>query len=325
MSKREKVIDTIRRSIAVSRSVAVFSHVNPDGDSIGSMLALGLALRKMKKTVYMICQDEIPPNYKSLPGAGRIIRATVKKIDLAIAVDCSLIDLLGKNVPTFKKAKASLEIDHHEFRKSFGDIQLVDPGAIAAGELVYRLLKDIGVAIDHDIAQNLLASIIVETNLFKASNVDSSVFLMCSELIKTGVNFSRLVDTVYGMKTRQAMLLEAIALLRAQFLKKGKIIWSLLRTDDITRVGGKEYDADAIASEMNSMKGVKIAALFREKNRKLLRVSLRSRDAINVGKIAQRYKGGGHFDIAGCCIPNNARSISRLLRSLETLLDSSAR
>ena len=126
----------IRKAILAARSIAISGHVNPDGDSIGSLLALGLGLRGLGKKVYMLCHSEIPLNYRSLPGAGQIVKITNKRVDLAVAVDCSIIDLLGKNISVFKKAKSILEIDHHEFRRSFGDVQLVDHKASSVGELI---------------------------------------------------------------------------------------------------------------------------------------------------------------------------------------------
>jgi len=271
--------------------------------------------------VYMLCQNEIPSNYRSLPGAGRIVRTTNKRVDLAVAVDCSVVDLLGVNIPVFKKAKSILEIDHHEFRRPFGDMQLIDYKASAVGELIHLLMKKMNIKVTQNIAKNLLTSIIVETNLFKLSNVTPAVFRLCVEMLETGITFSRLVDKVYGPRTEEAMLLSALCLLRAKFLKEKRIIWSVITKKDLARVGGKDYDADAIANEMNSMKGVEIAVLFREKNRKVLRVSLRSKGDINIGKLAEEYSGGGHFDIAGCYIHNNKREISRILSSVKALLD----
>lgn len=320
MDRPIKEFKKIRQAILRAKNIAISGHVNPDGDSIGSLLALGLGLTSLGKNVYMLCQNKIPSNYRSLPGAGRIVKTTNKKIDLAIAVDCSVIDLLDRNIRVFKKARSILEIDHHEFRKPFGDMELIDYGAAAVGELIYKLLKKINISITANIAKNLLTSIIVETNLFKLPNVRPFIFKMCAELLNTGVSFSKMVDKVYGPKTKEAMMLSAACLLKAKFLKKGRIIWSAITKKDLGMFGAKDYDADAIANEMNSIKGVQIALLFREKNNKTLRVSLRSKGDINIGKIAQEYDGGGHFDIAGCYIKNDKKSISQILSSAGLLL-----
>ena len=320
MSASIKKFNDIRRVVLNARTIAVSGHVNPDGDSIGSILALGLAFESLGKKVHILCQDELPRNYRFLPGAERIVKTVKKKVDLAIAVDCSIMELLGKNISVFRKANSIFEIDHHEFRRPFGNLQLINHKAAAVGELVYIFLKKMKIKISKDIAENLLTSVIVETNLFKLANVRSFTFEVCRDLLKTGVDYYRLVDKVYGPKTKEAMMLSATCLLRAKFLKEGRIAWSTLTNADLVKVGAKDYDADAIANEMNSMKGVEVTVLFREKNKKILRASLRSKGDINVGKIAQECSGGGHFDVAGCYINNNKKSMEQLLSSVAASL-----
>jgi len=321
MSASIRNFNSIRRALLKARSVAISGHINPDGDSIGSILALGLALESLGKKVYMLCQDDVPPGYKYLPGATRLLKTTKSRVDLAIAVDCSVIELLDKNIQVFKKAKSILEIDHHAYRKAFGDLRIIDHEAAAVGELIYLLLAKCGITITRDISENLLTSIIVETNLFKLTNVRWYTFKVCAELLSTGLNFYQLVEKVYGPKTRQTMMLLGMVLLRAKFLKNGAIVWSIIRKDDLKKVGGKEYDADAIANELRSIKGVRIAVLFREKNDRMLRVSLRSAAYdIDVGKIAWNHEGGGHFDIAGCFIANNKRHMRNILSEVEGLV-----
>ncbi len=311
----------IKKSILKAKTIAISGHINPDGDSIGSMLALGMALEGPGRKVYMLCQDEVPLHYRYLPGAELIVKSIKERVDLAIAIDCSIMDLLGKNIGVFKKARSILEIDHHEFRRSFGDTQFIDHGATAVGEMVYTLLKKMNIKMGGDIAENLLTSIIVETNLFKLPNVRPFIFAMCADLLKTGVDFSKLVDKVYGPKTKEAMILSAICLLRAKFSKEGRVVWSVITRRDMARIKGKDYESDAVANEMNSIKGVEIAVLFREKDKRVLRVSFRSKGDINIGKVAEEYAGGGHIDIAGCFISNNKKSIDRVVSSVEALLD----
>jgi len=325
MIKQTSRIEGVCKSILRAKSIAISGHANPDGDSIGSLLALGLALESIGKEVYMLCHDEIPPHYRSLPGVNRIVRTTDVQVDLAIAVDCSTIDVLGKNVPVFKNAKSILEIDHHKYRKPFGDIQFIDHEASAVGEMIYLILRKLNVKMTRPIAENLLTSIIVETNLFRLANVRRYTFKVCEELLATGLNFFQLTGRVYGPKTRKTMMLLAICMMRAKFLRGGRFIWSILTAADLKKVGAKDYDADAIADEMCSLKGVDIALLFREKKKSMLRVSMRSRNGIDIGELAQRYKGGGHFDIAGCYIPNRKQNIRKLISDAEKILPKGVR
>lgn len=311
---------TVKQKILKAKNIAIANHINPDGDSIGSLLSLGLGIEKLGKRVYMVSADGVPKRYRFLPGASRIIKNVTKPVDLAIAVDCSNKEILGRSYNIFKKTKDILEIDHHEFKRPFGNLFLVDYKAAAVGELVYQLLSELKVCIDKNIAENLLTSIIVETNSFKLPNVRPLTFEICTELIKKGVDFYKLVDKVFWSRTRESAILSGICLARCKFINNGKLAWSIIRTKDFKRIRGEDEDIDTVADEIRAIQGVEIVVLFREKNSKTLRVSLRSKDKINIASVAEYYKGGGHYDIAGCSIPNNLESMHELLVMAGSLL-----
>lgn len=306
--------------IEKAKDVTVVCHVNPDGDCIGSMLALGLALKKLGKKVQMVSPDGIPKRYRFLAGADRVTRTTRKSPDLAVAVDCGSKDLLGKAFEVFKRARNTLEIDHHEIREPFADVQMVDPDAAAVGEQIYLLLGKLGTDVDKDIAENILTSIIVETNSFRLPCVRPFTFELCAELARTGVDFYKLADNVYWANTREIALLSGICLSRCKFKSGGSIVWSIVRRKDFEKARGRDEDVDAVADEMRAIKEVKIAALFREQRKGRLRVSLRSKHHINVARVALLYGGGGHTDVAGCYIPDKISAIKGILTRLDKLV-----
>jgi phosphoesterase RecJ-like protein len=309
-----------KESILRSKSVVVSGHINPDGDSIGSILSLGLGIERLGKRVHVVSPDGVPRRYKGLPGADRIVRKTPVIPDLAIGVDCGGKELLGSAFETFRKAKTVLEIDHHEFRKPFGDINLVDHNAAAVGELVYILLNEMKISITKDIAQNILTSIIVETNSFRLPNIRPLTFEICAELVDIGVNFYKLVETVFWSRSKAASALLGICLSRCRFLKEEQMVWSVIKKEDFDKVGGKDEDLDPVVDEMRSISKVKVAVLFRERRGNIFRVSLRSKGRINVAALAERYKGGGHYDAAGCYIKNTDGSIREFLKAAESLI-----
>ncbi len=309
-----------KNSILAASTIAISGHVNPDGDSIGSLLSLGLGLESLGKRVYMISRDGVPQRYRKLPGTSRISRKIDVSVDLAISVDCSNKEILGKTYETFKRARKILEIDHHSFRRAFGDILYIDKQAASVGEMIYVLLQKLGVRITNSIAQNLMTSIVVETSSFRLPNVRAFTLKVCADLINMGTNFYKLVDTIFWSRRRQSAVLAGVCLARSEFLKGGRIAWSIIRKKDFEAVGGKDEDVDAIPDEMRAINKVDIAVLFRENGRNTLRVSLRSKDKINVASIAEHYGGGGHFDVAGCTIPNDRKSIRDLLKRAEKLI-----
>ncbi|MDD5423185.1 MAG: DHHA1 domain-containing protein, partial [Candidatus Omnitrophica bacterium] len=237
---------------------------------------------------------------------------------LAISVDCSNKEILGRAYGVFEKALSVLEIDHHDARRPFGDLQLIDSSAAAVGEIIYTLLKKLGVAVDEEIAQNILTSIIVETNSFRLPNVKPYTFRLCGALAEIVTDFQKLVDIVYWSKTREGIILSGICMSRCKFVNGGSVAWSIIRRKDYDKVKGKDDDVDEVADLIRSIEKVRIAVLFREQDKKRLRVSLRSKGA-NVAAIAEMYNGGGHFDIAGCTIPNDRKTIRKLLTQLTDL------
>ncbi|MFA5156273.1 MAG: DHH family phosphoesterase [Candidatus Omnitrophota bacterium] len=310
----------IKRKISAAKEIAVSGHVNPDGDSIGSLLSLGLGLESLNKRVQMLSVDGVPQKYTGLPGAKRIVTKITRPADLAITVDCSNKEILGSAYGMLKGAKDILEIDHHEFRRPFGNIKYIEPKAAAVGELIYRLLKKLNINITNDIAQNLLTSVIVETDSFRLPNVSQFTFEVSAELIKSGVDFYRLVNTVFWATRKESAVLAGICLSRCKFLKANRIVWSIIRQSDFRKIRGKDEDVDAVADQMRAIKDVEIAVLLREKKKGLLRVSLRSKDKVNIAQIAEYYGGGGHFDVAGCTIPDNPKIIRQLLAMAKKLL-----
>jgi phosphoesterase RecJ-like protein len=308
------------RSILSAKTIVISCHTNPDGDAIGSLLSLGLGLTTLGKKVYMISEDGVPKKYRRLPGAAQIKKTIDKKCDLAISVDCSAKDVLGKNFEkVFKPAKKILEIDHHDFRRPFGDVSLIDNGAAAVGEITFTLLRKLNVAITEKIAENILTSIIVETDSFRLPKVRPFTFKVCEYLVNRGVNYYKLADMIFWSKSKETAILSGLALSRCKFLKNGKIAWSIIKSKDFERIKGKEEDVDAVADEMRSIHDVRITILLRE-NGDALRVSLRSKGKINVARLAEHYGGGGHFDVAGCYIPNNKKAINDLFSRAKKLL-----
>lgn len=224
----EGTLTEIKTRIARAHTVAVTGHTHPDGDSIGSMLALGIGLQKLGKKVHFISEDGIPPKYRCLPCADRVERRLLERVDLGLAVDCGTPAMMGMRSGMREKAAAIIGIDHHQFRKPFG-FEVVDEKASAVGEIVFVLLWSMGVPIGRDIAQNILTSIIVETNSFRLPKVRPFTFRLCGELLKTGVDFRSLVSTVFWARSKATVILIGDCLARAGFAERNRLMWSFLK------------------------------------------------------------------------------------------------
>jgi phosphoesterase RecJ-like protein len=273
----------------------------------------------MKKDLFLYSPGRVPHRYAFLPLHDKINKAPFKGVyDLAIAVDCGDKRRLGhiyKDV--FAKSLGIVEIDHHATRTVFGDVQLLDYGACSAGQIVYNLIRRLGAKIDKDIAMGLLVSLVVETGSFRLPSVNAGTFKICSELLKTGVNFNDITNSCYWIKTPSEVQLTGLCMTRIKFRLGGKIAYSSISQKDFRRFKGKDENIDAAADEIRAIKNLKAVVLFRELNSKTVRVSLRSKNSIDVGKVAKIFNGGGHYDVAGCYIHNDRRSKNALLREVE--------
>ena len=303
-----------------ANKVVIVSHVNPDGDTIGCQLALGLALIMIGKKVTLLCQDPIPTRFQFLPGSELILSQSTEIADVAIAMDCGSAKQLGKIRPIFSRAKKTIQIDHHDFGIAFAKLLVLEEDASAVGEIVYELIRALKFKITPAIATCLLTSIIVDTGSFRFSNIRPKTFDICGKLIKEGVDLQQLIEASYWQKSRVTAKLSGHCMLNAQFSKDGSIAWVTVYQRDFKNFGAILSDVDPVADDLRSIEGVKIAAVFRETVGRRFRVSLRAAYGINVAVVAKIFGGGGHHNAAGCVIRNSQKERQRLLDELGALI-----
>jgi len=313
--KLKKNLQATAELIRKNQRIILACHCNPDGDALGSMLGLGLGINQLNnKLVCMLCADEVPERYILLPGARQIKQRYQKDADLAISVDCGGINQLSRIEEPFNRSKRIIEIDHHVYRTRFGDIQLVDQAACSVAEIVFYLLKELKVRIDKKIAECLLTSIIVESLSFSRQDVQTSTFEICCQLMGSRVNFREISDRYYWKKRLSAIHLSGLCLARTKLIARNQLAWSIVTKRDFEAFKGQQEDVDSVPDDMMMIEGIKVSILFREVEDNILRVSLRSRDHVDIGFLASIYGGGGHHDIAGCRIHNNSKTIEKFIR-----------
>ncbi len=308
------------RAIRKAKRILIVSHINPDGDTLGCQLALGLALIHLDKKVTFGNADGCPTRFQFLPGSELIQTACTGPFDVSIAVDCGDTQQLGALEKVFFKAKTTIQIDHHDFGESFGKIQVLEEEASAVGEIVYELICALKVEVTSSMASCLLTSIVVDTGAFRFSNIRAKTFDICGALVKKGVDLQRLIEESYWKKTRAMARLSGHCVVDSHFSEDGHIAWSTVYQNDFKRFGAKLSDVDAVADDLRSIEGVSIAAVFRETDSGRFRVSLRSKHGVNVALVARHFGGGGHHNSAGCSIKSLESEKQELLKELEILL-----
>ncbi len=300
----KRIIDQINKS----RSILVVSHANPDGDAIGALLATGLALRSMNKTIYIYNESVIPTVYRFLPSVHAISQETApwinKTLDAVVVLDCGAIERVGKVAPIIGKAPLIINIDHHVTNTRFGHMHLIDADACATSEIIYRIIKRLGVNFNCPIATAIYTGILTDTGSFRFSNTNQAAFAICADMIANGANPYEVAQHVYGHYSLGRIKLLNLALDSLEISPNGKMSIMSLTQGMLDETGTQTEDIDGIINYARRIEDVKIAALIHEvagngRERRQYHVSLRSDGNINVARIAARFGGGGHANAAG--------------------------
>ncbi len=292
-----KTPETVLSAFRNEEGFLLAAHISPDGDAVGSCLALGAALQSMGKKAIVYSRDAVPQQYRFMPGNERIISdlEDVPVSDLTLVLlDCNAPERAGLEHVAFR---GSIIIDHHETEKDFGDVRWVNPGAAATGLMVYFLLKDLGATIAEEIAFNLYTAIAVDTGTFRYSNTSGEVLRVCAELVDHGVNPGLVSETLYESweRKRFALLVETLNTLE---IKDGVAV-AHVTNDMFKKTDTVPEDTETFSDFPRRIDEVKISALFRELKGGEWKASLRSKRDVNVARIAELFGGGGHRNAAG--------------------------
>ena len=293
-------LDKIIEEIKNAEKIVVLTHDAPDGDAIGSTLAMKLAIESLGKSV-----DAIIPEYSScfnfLPGMNEIKKeSNVEKYDLAIALDCADNNILTGYDKYFEKAKTKIVIDHHGSNKMYGDINFVNPVAPACCEILVGMFDYFGIEISKEIGTCIIAGIITDTGGFNY-NVTPETFDFAGMLLRKGIKISEVYQKALRTKTRASFELNKIANDRLEFLEDGKVTFTYLTLEDEEKVNAKTGDHEGIVEVGRDIEGVEVSVFLHERLNKTkgFKISLRSKDYVNVSDICIMFGGGGHVKAAG--------------------------
>lgn len=326
MNSKEIKIDQIAQAIARVKTIAICGHVMPDGDSLGSELALGIALHKMGKEVLLFSPDPVPEAYTFLPMASEVkhqLEDNNQKFDMFISVDCSVPDRLGDFIKLIQLSEQVVIIDHHAGSTVFGDLYLNDPEAAAAGEIIYDILKVFPVNIDSDIAQCLYVAIVTDTGSFRYDNTGPETHLRVAELLRVGIPAARINKQLYEEKPLVGLKILKEALDTLTLSGCGRIAWMCVKREVLQKLGAHDEHVDGIINYPRMIKGVELALFYREMGQDRFKISFRSKYNLDVNKLAALFGGGGHSRAAGCIIEGDFESIQKkiLEAALQVLED----
>ncbi len=292
-------LDDILVEINNAQTVVIMAHEAPDGDAIGSSLAMCLALKNMGKDVTVLMKD-FPENFSYLNGREFIKeKSEIENYDLAIVLDCPNIRRVNEEfIPYFENAKVKVQLDHHNKNDMFADFNVVNHVAPAAAQILVSSFQYLGIEITKEIGECLLTGVITDTNGFRNSNVTVDAFDYASWCLEKGIDLSKIYKLSMMTMTRSKFEAQKLAMNRLEFFEGGKIAFTYMTKEDDEAVGLKAGEHDGIVEIGKAIEGVEVSIFIYEKEVGY-KASLRSNEYVNVSEVCLTFGGGGHIKAAG--------------------------
>ena len=309
-------LDNILEEIKKAEKIVILTHETPDGDAVGSSLAMKIALKQLGKNA-----DVIIPKYSRtfefLPEVKKIkSESEIKKYDLAISVDCADLKRLASGKEYFETAKTKIEIDHHSINTMFADYNFVNPVAPACCEILLGMFEYFGIEITPELGTCIITGIITDTGGFQYSGVTAETFEFAAELLQKGVNISNVYQKVLTTKTKAHFELSRIVSSRMEFFEEGKVAFTYMNLEDEKNVGAEEGDHEGLVNIGRNIEGVEVSIFVREKeDANGYKISLRSKEYVNVADVALMLGGGGHVKAAACFVQGTIEEVKEKILS----------
>lgn len=309
-------LSVVAESIKRCQRPIICGHIMPDGDSLGSVLALGLGLRLLGKQVTMASSDPLPELYSFLPGINEMIVGEVspEAFDLLIVVDCSVPDRLGSALlPLYESGLTTVVLDHHVNDQPFGHFNYVRSSAAATGEVIMDLLEALGIALNTDLAVNLYTAIVTDTGSFRYENTTSETHKRVARLLEYNIPVARLSNLIFSEQPiSQIRLLEAV-LSTLEVSENGQLAIMSLSQQTKESVGANDQHIEGMINYARNIQNVEVAIFFRELDEQRVKISFRSKYYIDVNLLAKKFGGGGHVRASGCTVEGTLAEVKDMV------------
>lgn len=288
------------KSIEKYDSFSILTHVSPDGDTLGSGLAMYLLLTGMGKKAEVICEERVPHIYAFLPNADKVVLPEeAAGYECVITCDCADLQRFKKSDFIFNSAKHTVAIDHHFTNKGYADDNLIVPKASAACEIIYRLFEALDKPITGDAAVCIYTGIVTDTGNLTYSNTTGDCIRMVADMYENALNITKVNRSIYRTVPYNKARLQGFVLSNMKLELGGRLGIATVTIADMDRFGASNEDCEGIVDNVRDVETVRIAAFIREGRDGTFKVSLRSKECADVGRIANKYGGGGHAAAAG--------------------------
>jgi phosphoesterase RecJ-like protein len=314
--------EEIGQALRENQRFAVLSHVRPDGDALGSQLALGLSLKKLDKELHIWNEDGMLEKYSFLPQAELLIKppGEPEDVDVIVALDTAIQNRLGTTLQAVRSSKLCINIDHHPSNPGYGDLVHIDPKAPATGQILFELIKSQKLPIDSAIAENLYVAISTDTGSFQYPNTTARTFEIAAELVRAGVDIGRVSQLIYENYPRRRVELLRDLLGTMRFEANDRVASFSLSLGMAGKLGILPEDNEGLIDHLRAIRGVVVAVFFEELPDGKVRVSMRSKsEKVNVCAICEKFGGGGHVLAAGARVRGSLAEVQK--RILEEVRD----
>jgi phosphoesterase RecJ-like protein len=312
-----ETIQQIIEVIKCNSSFLLTTHEGPDGDAIGSSLALASFLRNIGKDVTVHYRDPVPDLYSFLPGTNAVLPHIPERLyDVAVVLDIGERKRAGEEFCAFPGVTTTINIDHHLSCSNFGDINLIDSSAAATGILVHRIINSFGYSLDRDTALCIYVATITDTGSFRYSNANREAFTVAGEMIECGVNAWDVAEKLYENQPQRRLELLAKCLPTLEVFKDGQAASVTVTSDMYAECGADAELTDGFVNYPRSIRGVEVAIFFRQLEANLFKVGFRSKGKVNVAAFSAALGGGGHHNAAGCTVEGSLEEVKAAVYSI---------
>jgi phosphoesterase RecJ-like protein len=295
----EDVVDPIRRIVAHADQITCLAHKDADADSLGSALGFAQALRAEGRAIRVVVPEPLPRLLEYLPGFEMVETGGAPLGGTVFTFDCATLGRFGERRAEVERAGTVVNIDHHLSNTGFGTINLVDASASATGQVIYRLLRELGAPISPAVATDLYAALFTDTGGFRHENTTEASLRLAAALVAAGADPGWVALKSYKSRSLAQVRLEGMAVAQMHSEMDGRLLWSEVTHQMLEQAGADLQDAEGIIDALQSIATMQIAILFKEHTADRTKISVRSRDPIDATDVCTPFGGGGHRRAAG--------------------------
>jgi phosphoesterase RecJ-like protein len=309
------VFQKIKETIEGGRRFLVTTHVDPDGDALGSAFAMAFALTGLGKDAAVYLRDRVPYRYRFLPKPAALFHEVSEEdgYDGVIVVDCGSLSRVGNGLESLKRRGSLINVDHHVANEAFGQINILDERASSAAEILYLILKSLGVRFTFEIAVNLYTAILTDTGSFRYESTTKRAFSICEEMTEFGVIPASVAGEVYESHPKERYRLLCLVLATLETFSGDRIAVATVTKEMFDETGTNREYTEGFVEQIKEIGSVRVACLMRELGDGKYKISMRSKGSIDVAAVARTFGGGGHRNAAGCVLEGDMGAVKSKL------------